>query len=96
MKWYKTASDHGDTLHGQRIAEERGRVSKDVSDLRDMAIDGKIGVMPRWAGEIRRRMLLLPPADRVHRMCMHELAELSTKLAGIRADLHKFEAPNHG
>jgi hypothetical protein len=95
MRWYKFASDHGDTLHGQHLADERERVSRDVATLRDIAMSGDVGVLSRWAGEIRRRMLLLPPAERVSRMCMRELSDLSTKLASIRGDMSKYSVPKN-
>jgi hypothetical protein len=96
MRWYKTASDHGDTLHGQHLAVERGRLSREVDDLRGLAATGNVGVLQRWAGEVRRRMLLLPPAERVARMSPYELGKLSVVVSGIRGDMTKYEAPKHG
>ena len=91
MRWYKTA-DHGDTLQGQRLSEEMEKALKAVSRLKDQVAANGPDVLGRWKGELRRRILLLPPQERVARMCMHELEELSSRTDEIERDIAKYDA----
>jgi hypothetical protein len=100
MDWYswdkkmtKTAGEigHGDTLHGQLMHKEMDRLSKDVSKLRALAATGgPDSVLPRWKGEVRQRILLLPAVAIVPRMSMYELRQLSEQIAGIERAMAKY------
>lgn len=81
----RTASDHGDTLNGQLRDELLRRLTKDVDNFRELAIADKMdGVLPRWRGELRRMILLLPATERLSAMSMFELRRVQDKVDVIR------------
>ena len=51
---------------------------------------GPDDVLPRWRGEIRHKILLLPPLDRISRMSMSELGEVREKVEKIRAAMKRY------
>ena len=96
MEWYKlvkVAEDfgHGDTLRGQYIKREKERLAKLVTKLRTAAgSGGPNDVLPRWKGEIRRKILMLPTMDVISRMSMYELSSLSEHVAELEGLMRKF------
>ena len=90
MDWYrhtKTAG-HGDTLDGRMMRSVLRELVRDVGEMRSMAAGPGIpGISPRWAGEVRRRVLLLPPVERVERMSMGELTDLRREVDEIRSEI---------
>jgi hypothetical protein len=95
MRWYKTADYlHGDTLDGQRIEAERAKLLKDLGSIRARAArnDGLDDVLPRWRGEIRRKIVLLPTDERLGRLSMMEIDELASKVESIRSEMDKYSA----
>lgn len=88
MNWYshlcKTAGDHGDTLRGQFLKDERERLTKRIKELRQAAATGgPSNVLPRWRPDVRRKMLLLPPSDRIFSMSPYELREVDASISEI-------------
>lgn len=97
MRWYqkivKEAEDwgHGDTLEGQYLRRTIRSIRDDIERLRNEAeTDGLEAVMPRWRGEIKRKIFLLPPMSRVSRMSMHELKSLAERLDDLKAEINKY------
>jgi hypothetical protein len=96
MKWYgkavkKAELGHGDTLDGQMMDNTFKNLEKEVTVLRMSALEGgPHDVLPRWQGELRRAMLLLPPMDRIERMSMGELLEVRDKVDKIKADMDRY------
>lgn len=98
MKWYerynkrvKIASDHGDTIDGQLMEQEFIRLIGEISSLRrEASTGGPSDVMPRWKGEIRRQILLLPALEVLTRMSMVELKEVSSKVIIIKNEINKY------
>lgn len=92
MHWFKiVTAGHGDTLEGQMMKEEFFRLKSDIEQLRLSAMHGgPASVLPRWQGEIRHRILLLPPTDRVERMSMYELGELRKQVDAIKGHIDKY------
>jgi hypothetical protein len=88
----KTAEwGHGDTLDGQMMKRELKKVSEDVRTLRAKAISGGPNeVLPRWKGEIRYKILLLPTLDKIARMSMSELGEVREQVDKIKASMSKY------
>lgn len=83
----KTSSDdwgHGDTMHGQmKIRETKSLIDK-ITKMKSKASSiNTLGVLPRWAGEIRRSILLLPPVSKLENLSMYELGKLSKKVENI-------------
>ncbi len=100
MDWYKplikTAKPeigHGNTLEGQMLKQEILRLAKEVDRLRTMAATGgPDGVLPRWKGEVRHKILLLPSSDILPRMSMFELTQLSGQIDGIHQTMTTYSA----
>jgi len=92
MRWLKKAS-HGDTMDGQMLRSEVARLSKEIRALvADANGGGPASVLPRWRGELRREILVLPREDRVASMSMGEIRELSSRVAGIRGRIRKYDS----
>lgn len=91
MKWYKTA-DHNDTRHGELLNQVRERLSEDVEKLKKDVLGGGPKVAQRFYGELRQRIIRLPPLDRIPRLSMSELEDLSVVVAGIHSDAKKYGA----
>lgn len=98
MNWFKlikTAKEigHGDTFEGQLYKREMERLAKEVDKLRTVAATGgPQSVLPRWRGEIRHKILLLPAKTAIVRMSMHELRQLSSSVTGIRELMDHYNA----
>lgn len=97
MEWYKRVKTadvgHGDTLDGKRMKNELVRLTNVIDRLRKEALDGgPIGVLPRWRGEVRRHILLLPATDRLDRLSMMELDALDKRVEGIKASMSRYDA----
>ena len=93
MRWFVKLADkwHGDTLEGQLYKRELSRISKDLTTLVRAAVMGKLGnVLPRWRGEVRRAILLLPAADKLPRMSMMELKDVSKTMTRIKSDIKRY------
>lgn len=96
MKWYgkavKTAKwGHGDTLDGQMMDRTFKSIEKEVTSLRTSALaGGPHGILPRWQGDLRREILLLPPMDRIERMSMGQLLEVQDKVNRIKAAMDRY------
>lgn len=87
MNWYKnikTAKEeigHGDTLYGQQMKQEIIRLTDKVSHLRLVAAGGgPDSILPRWKGEVRNRILLLPGVEVIKRMSNYEVHQLKKQL----------------
>lgn len=98
MRWHKTAEwGHGDTLDGQLMARTYRSIKKDLEELKLLAnANGPESVTPRWRGEIRRKILLLPPVERVSRMSMHELGEVKAVVDEVRRLIGKYDSEKLG
>lgn len=100
MDWYqplikkaKQEIGHGDTLEGQMLKQELTRLTKEIDRLRTMAATGgPDDVLPRWKGEIRHKILLLPASDIMPRMSMYELKALSSQIDGIHETMKTYSA----
>ena len=95
MRWYKKADyGHGDTLDGQRLEAERAKLLKDLGGIRAKAArnGGLDDVLPRWRGEIRRKIVLLPTDERLGRLSMMEIDELASKVAAIRSEMDRYSS----
>jgi hypothetical protein len=89
MRWYKAAQ----TDNGELMGREQRRLAEDLDILRrEAASGGPSDVLPRWKGEIRRMILLLPSKEAMLRMSMMELKDLSSKISDIRGLMEKFSA----
>ena len=90
--WLKSMckfADHGDTLQGQMMDETRAGIIKEVTDLKVSA--GNLNeVLPRWRGEVRREILLLPPPSRIARMSMYEMEVVQQDLNTIKESIDKY------
>jgi hypothetical protein len=106
MDWFKNLNKqtkvakeigHGNTLEGQLIKQEMKRLAREVDVLRvTAATGGPESVLPRWRGEVRRQILLLPSTVVVSRMSMHELHTLAKQIGLIRYAMHKYSAKRLG
>lgn len=84
---------HGDTLHGQMRKHEQQRLLKAIERMKTNASSGMLGgVLPRWRGEVRRKIFMLPPVNRIARMSMYELGQLSRRVSEIEALVSKYSA----
>jgi hypothetical protein len=92
MNWFRKIAAHGNTLDGQMFSQELVKLSKDVKHLVAEALDGgPNSVLPRWRGEIRRSILMLPVEERLPKLSMYEINELKTKVAEIKAKIEKYD-----
>jgi hypothetical protein len=90
MKWYKKADSHGNTLHGDMLRQARERLSEEIKDLKEGVLVGGPKVAQRFHGELKHRIIRLPPIERIPRLSMSELDELSVVVSGIQADVKKY------
>ena len=98
MNWYrrepltkKAEWGHGNTLDGQLMKRELKSIAQDIKELRSKAETGHLNdVLPRWQGEIRNKILLLPSLNRVSRMSMSELKEVSEKISKIKSAMKRY------
>jgi hypothetical protein len=93
MRWFVKIADkwHGDTLDGQLYKRELTRLSKVLVRLVRAAVaGGPESVLPRWRGDVRRSILLLPAANRLPNMSMMELRDLSNTIARIESDMRRY------
>lgn len=75
---------HGDTLHGQMKNRETKILVEKIMKLKTKASNPKtMNVLPRWSGEVRRKILLLPPVSRVANLSMYEIDKLSKEVDRI-------------
>jgi uncharacterized small protein (DUF1192 family) len=92
MRWFVKVAKHGNTLDGQMMTQELNKLTKDVRKLVTEAIaGGPSSVLPRWRGEIRRSILLLPSEERLNKLSMYEIEELKTKVAEIKAKIERYD-----
>lgn len=97
MRWYSRISKmaqsewgHGGTLDGQRMKRTYSEVKSDLEDLKAQA--GQLDeVLPRWRGEIRRKIFLLPAVDKLPRMSMHELLAVKSSMDDIKAQMRRYD-----
>jgi hypothetical protein len=97
MNWTRKAQSqpigHGNTLNGERIARELRRIASEVQALRaEAAAGGPDDVLPRWRGDVRRMILMLPSTSALERMSMYELEEASARLDEVRASMDRYSA----
>lgn len=95
MRWFHrmTKVAHGSTFYGELFSQTLDRVSGVVRSLTTEAtLGGPRSVLPRWRGEIRRQILLLPPEERLPNMSMVELNALEKRIASIESDMQKYSA----
>lgn len=97
MKWFSKFAradfGHGDTLSGQMMKQERERLTNTVRRLKtEASTGGPESVLPRWRGELRRKILLLPALDRIANMSMYELRTIDTEVDGIKAAIERYDA----
>jgi len=91
MRWF-TKIAHGNTLDGQRHKQQLAKLTKDVRKLVSAALEGgPQSVLPRWRGEVRRAILMLPPEERLHKMSMYEIEQLQSKVAEIKAKMERYD-----
>lgn len=97
MNWYgmtKTADiGHGQTLEGERLQSELRRLTSEVGGLRRRALANELeDVLPRWRGEVRRAILMLPDVEKLARMSMFEMEKLSGRVDEIRRTMERYGA----
>lgn len=97
MEWYKklTAKEvgHGDTMQGQMMIQHRQRLAKEISTLRTLAATGgPDAVLPRWRGEVRQKILLLPAIARIEGMSMFELSQILESVDDIKQTMEHYSA----
>jgi hypothetical protein len=95
MRWFKRIKKaaHGDTLDGQVWQGELAVVRKKIRSLLKGAMaGGPSSVMPRWRGEIRRAILLLPAEERLDGMSMIELGEVRNDIGKIEDDMARYSS----
>lgn len=96
MDWYKkikTASEEKDTLHGQLMKKELERISSKIKDLKVMVSSGgPTDILPRWKGEVRQAIFMLPSTERLPAMSMFELDNVSVELKKIENALKRYSA----
>lgn len=98
MNWYhpiKVANEigHGNTLEGQFMKREKQRLTKEVDRLRLLAASGgPDNVLPRWKGDVRQKILLLPALDVIERMSMIETEYLAGQVDSIRSTMDRYSA----
>lgn len=98
MDWYQkltTAKDigHGNTMEGQMMIQNRQRLAKEISTLRTLAATGgPESVLPRWRGEIRQKILLLPAIKRIEGMSMFELSQVLESVDAIKQTMTHYSA----
>lgn len=95
MNWYGITREaswgHEDTLEGQYMRRLFREVRDEVDSLRKSAYHGgPAGVLPRWKGQLRQRILLLPPEPRIRHMSMHELKQLRESVDDIRRTMRRY------
>ena len=54
--------------------------------------DGLEDVLPRWRGELKRKIVLLPTDERLGRLSMMEIEELSLKVEEIQSEMDKYSS----
>lgn len=91
MKVANESWGHGDTLHGQMKERETKTIIEKITKLKIKASSpSSLGVLPRWAGEIRRKILLLPPVSRIGNLSMYELGKLADKVESIEDVMSRY------
>lgn len=100
MEWYRQVKvadvGHGDTYEGKRLKGEITRLTHVIDKLRAEALNGGPSrVLPRWQGEVRRKILLLPATDRLARLSMMELERIGTRVDEINAEMARYDAARH-
>jgi hypothetical protein len=92
MRWFIKTAKHGDTQEGQMLSQELNKLTKDVRRLvADAIAGGPSSVLPRWRGELRRAILLLPAEERLYKLSMYEIDELKIKVAEIKAKMKHYD-----
>jgi len=62
-----------------------------ISEMRSKAASGDMEhVLPRWRGELRREILMLPSPQRLPNMSMYELREVAAMVEKIQATEAKY------
>jgi len=98
MDWYRkliTAHEigHGNTMEGQMMIQHRQRLAKEISTLRTLAATGgPESVLPRWRGEVRQQILLLPAISRIEGMSMFEISQASESIDVIKKTMEHYSA----
>jgi hypothetical protein len=98
-EWIHKVADwgHGDTLEGQLMRRTLDGLAKRVADLRARAAANELGdVLPRWRGEIRRAILMLPTTERLARLSMMELEGLEKRVDEIASSMRRYTARTGG
>lgn len=94
--WFQTiktaGGNHGDTLHGQMRTQEAAEVERSIVTLKKKAVTNDLDVLPRWAGEVKRKIYLLPPASRINSMSMFEISQVKSKLAAIKESMELYSS----
>jgi hypothetical protein len=97
VSWFqlmKTANEdwgHGDTLHGQMKERETKTLIEKINKLKQKAsIPASLGILPRWTGEIRRKIILLPPTSRLGNLSMYEINKLARKVKDIEEVMARY------
>ena len=93
MHWFKyliKTAHAGEMLEGQLMQKEAGRLKKEISELKEKAASKQIEVLPRWKMDVERKIALLPAVDRIDRMCMYELEQLSSMVDEVKNTMRDF------
>jgi len=73
------------------MKRELTRLSLELDRLRtSAATGGPDDVLPRWRGDVRRRILMLPTKDVIARMSMCELEQVSAEIEDLQSTMAKF------
>lgn len=84
---------HGDTLHGQMKQRETKALVDKISKLKIKAMNpSSLGVLARWSGEIRRKILLLPPVSRIPDLSMFEINKIAKNVSEIEQIIDRYRA----
>jgi len=84
---------HGDTMHGQMRERETKAIIEKIGKLKMKAANPSLlGVLPRWAGEIRQKILTLPPISQISKLSMYEITKLSSSVQNIEDLMARYRA----
>lgn len=92
MNWFRKIAGHENTLNGQMRSQELVKLTKDVRRLVADALNGgPNSVLPRWRGEVRRAILMLPVEERIQKLSMYEIDQLKAKVSEIKAKMERYD-----
>jgi len=97
MDWYRVVEakeiGHGNTMEGQMMIQHRQRLAKEISTLRMAAsTGGPDNVLPRWRGDVRQRIFLLPAVAKIEGMSMFEIQQVSESVDAIKQTMEHYSA----